>query len=272
MAMLVLNDVFDRTWRRLLRDNWPRPSTEFWPEATGMLPEFLYLAEVYWGLEGRLLDHGFTFAYDKRLLDGLNSPERAAQTRDLLSASLPDPGRLARFLENHDELRSAATFGGLLTGAASLLVSVPGMRFFFDGQLEGRRIKVPVQLGRWPEEPPDEAVCGLYRRALAFARDPVLHDGDWKLLRVSPAGDSSFAEIVAYRWRSADSLVVVTVNLGAAMSQAHVEIGGDLFPGEVFDFEDRLTDLSYRWTRDALLDRGLYVRLEAGRAHLFTVH
>jgi hypothetical protein len=272
MAMLVLNDVFDRTWRRLLHDNWPRPSTEFWPEATGMLPEFLHLAEVYWGLEGRLLDHGFTFAYDKRLLDGLNSPERAAQTRDLLSANFPDPSRLARFLENHDELRSAATFGGLLAGAASLLVSVPGMRFFFDGQLEGRRIKVPVQLGRWPEEPPDEAVCALYRRALAFARDPVLHDGDWKLLRVSPAGDSSFAEIVAYRWRSADSLAVVTVNLGAAMSQAHVEIGGDLFPGEVFDFEDRLTDLSYRWTRDALLDRGLYVRLEAGRAHLFTVH
>jgi hypothetical protein len=90
-------------------------------------------------------------------------------------------------------------------------------------------------------------------------------------LKVSPAGDSSFADIIAYRWRSADSLAVVTVNLGAATSQAHVEIGGDLFPGEVFDFEDRLTDLSYRWTRDALLDRGLYVRLEAGRAHLFTV-
>jgi hypothetical protein len=145
------------------------------------------------------------------------------------------------------------------------------MRFLFDGQQEGRRIKVPVQLGRWPEEPADEAVSALYRRALAFARDQVLHDGEWKLLRVSPAGDPSFADIVAYRWRSAGALAVVIVNLGAATSQAHVDIADDLFPGEVFDFEDRLTNESYRWTRDALLDRGLYVRLEAGRAHLFTV-
>ena len=272
MAMLVLNDVFDRTWRRLLRDNWPRPATEFWPDTTRKLPEFIYLAEVYWGLEGRMLDQGFTFAYDKRLLDGLLSPQRATHTRDLLSASFPDPSRLARFVENHDEGRSAATLNGLLGAVASLLVSLPGMRFFFDGQLEGRRIKVPVQLGRWPEEPADEAVSALYRRALAFARDQVLHDAEWKLLRVSSGGDPSFAGIVAYRWRCAGALAVVTVNLGAATSQAHVDIGGDLFPGEVFDFEDRLTDVSYRWTRDALLDRGLYVRLEAGSAHLFTVH
>jgi hypothetical protein len=272
MAMLVLNDVFDRTWRQLLRDDWPRPATEFWPETTRMLPELLYLAEVYWGLEGRLLDQGFTFAYDKRLLDGLHSPQRAAHTRDLLSASFPDPSRLARFLENHDEPRSAATLGGLLAAAASVLVSLPGMRFFFDGQLEGRRIKVPVQLARWPEESPDEALCALYKRALTFARDGVLHEGDWKLLTGSGAGAPSFADIVAYRWRSADALALVTVNLGAATSWAHVEIGGDLFPGEAFDFEDRLTDATYRWTRDALLDRGLYVQLEAGGAHLFNVH
>jgi hypothetical protein len=272
MAMLVLNDVFDQTWRRLLRDDWPRPATEFWSETTRMLPELLYLAEVYWGLEGRLLDQGFTFAYDKRLLDGLHSPDRAAHTRDVLSASWPSPSRLARFIENHDEPRSAATLEGLLAAAVSLLVSVPGMRFFFDGQLEGRRIKVPVQLGRWPEESPDEAVCALYKRALAFARDEVLHKGEWKLLTVSSAGDPSFADIVAYRWRSSEALALVAVNLGAATSQAHVAIDGDLFPGEAFDFEDRLTGATYRWTRDALLDRGLYVRLEAGRAHLFTVH
>jgi hypothetical protein len=271
MAMLVLNDVFDHTWRRLLRDDWPRPATEFWPETTGILPELLYLAEVYWGLEGRLIDHGFTFAYDKRLLDGLHSPQRGSYTRDLLSASFPDPSRLSRFLENHDEPRSAATLGGVLAPAASLLVSLPGMRFFFDGQLEGRRIKTPVQLGRWPEESPDEAVCALYKRALAFAREQVLHDGQWKPLTVSTAGDSTFTDIVAYRWRSADALAVVIVNLGEATSQALVEMGGHLLPGEVFDFEDRLTDASYRWGREALLDRGLYVRLEAGRAHLFNV-
>ena len=223
------------------------------------------------GLEGVLLEQGFTFAYDKRLLDSLHSADRAARTRDHLSASFPDPSHLARFLENHDEARSAATLGEHLASAASLLASVPGMRFFFDGQLEGRRIKAPVQLGRWPEEPPDEAVRRLYERALAFARARVLHEGEWKLLTVSTAGDPSFGGIVAYRWRSPDSLALVVVNLGAATAQAHVAIGADLVPGGAFDFDDRLTDATYRWTRESLLDRGLYVRLEAGGAHLFHV-
>ena len=34
MAMLALNDVFERTWGRLLRSAWPRPAEEFWPRAT----------------------------------------------------------------------------------------------------------------------------------------------------------------------------------------------------------------------------------------------
>jgi hypothetical protein len=30
----------------------------------------------------------------------------------------------------------------------------PGLKFFQDGQLEGRRIRLPIQLCRAPEEPP----------------------------------------------------------------------------------------------------------------------
>ena len=32
MAMLVLNEVFERTWRRLLRERWQVPVREFWPD------------------------------------------------------------------------------------------------------------------------------------------------------------------------------------------------------------------------------------------------
>ena len=42
-------------------------------------------------------------------------------------------------------------------------------------------------------------------------------------------------------------------------------------PGAAFDFKDWLTEVSYRRTRESLLDRGLFVRLEAGSAHLFIV-
>jgi hypothetical protein len=106
---------------------------------------------------------------------------------------------------------------------------------------------------------------------LAFARTEVLHDGEWRLLTVSPAGDRSFHDIIAYRWRSPRALAVIVVNLGAGAAQAHVAVGGDLFPGAAFDFADSLTSVVYRRTRGPLLEHGLYVRLDAGRAHLFSV-
>jgi hypothetical protein len=291
MAMLVLNEVFDGTWRRLLDGRWTRPRSEFWVDATWSVPKLVYLAEVYWSLEERLLDQGFTFAYDKRLLDAIHGPDAASTVRDVLASPLPEPFRLARFIENHDEPRSAATLSRCVTAAASLVATGPGMRFFYDGQLQGRRIKAPVQLARWPDEPADEPIRAMYERILRFAREPLLHEGDWALLPVLSAGDHSFNDIVAYRWRQPikgrptsvgrgvmpqspslhDQLAVVVLNFGRSAAQAHVRVIDDLPPGYAFDFVDALTDARYRWTRESLVDSGLYVRLEAGGAHLFRV-
>jgi hypothetical protein len=263
--------VFEGTWRRLLRDAWPRLAAEFWVETTCTVPALQYVAEVYWSLEERLLDQGFSFAYDKRLLDALHARDAASTARDVLAAPSPDPSRLARFIENHDEPRSAAALSRCLPAAASLVATGPGMRFFFDGQLDGRRIKAPVQLGRWPDEPADDRIRTMYDRLLRFARQPLLHDGDRRLLQVSAAGEHSFNDIVAHRWRSSDALAVVALNLGASAAQAHVRVADDLPDGEEFDFVDALTGARYRWTREPLLAAGLYVRLEAGSAHLFQV-
>jgi alpha amylase-like protein len=271
MAMLVLNDVFDSTWRRLLRDSWPPLARDFWVEATRDLPNLEYVAEVYWNLEARLLDEGFTFAYDKRLLDGLHARDAASIVRDVLAAPAPPPQRLARFIENHDEPRSAAHLSRCVPAAAALVATAPGLRFFFDGQLEGRRIRAPVQLGRWPDEPVDDAIRQMYTRTLQFARAPLLHDGEWRLLHLTGAGDHSFNDIVAYRWRLGEALAVVALNFGGSASQAHVWISDDLPRGREFDFVDARDGARYRWSRESLLTTGLYVRLEAGAAHLFNV-
>jgi len=67
MAMLVLPDVFDRTWGRR--------APPFWPEATRrareLAPGFCFMAEVYWDLEWTMLEQGFDYAYDKRPYDRL---------------------------------------------------------------------------------------------------------------------------------------------------------------------------------------------------------
>jgi alpha amylase-like protein len=272
MAMLLFNDVFDRTWRSLLGDDWPIPAMEFWSRATVAVPQLIYLAEVYWDLEPRILDQGFSFAYDKRLLDALHEPAPAARVGQLLTAERPERSRLCRFIENHDEPRSAATLGSHLAASACLMASTPGMRLFFDGQLEGRRVRAPVQLGRWPDEPVDRSVQELYDRVLAFTARNVLHDGAWRILDVSPATDHTWQNIVAYRWRAGAALAVVVVNLSATSSEAHVSVSGELTDADAFDFEDELTGHSYRWTHESLDARGLWVRLDGGRGHLFLVH
>ena len=69
MAMLVLPEVFQRTWGIT-----PEP---FWPKATAAVreahPAFTFMAEVYWDLEWTLQQQGFDYCYDKRLYDRLQS-------------------------------------------------------------------------------------------------------------------------------------------------------------------------------------------------------
>jgi hypothetical protein len=270
MAMLVLTDVFERTWRHVLRDRWPRPSSEFWPEATREVPSLIYLAEVYWDLEWTLQQQGFHFTYDKRLLDRL----RAAQGEDVrlhLTADAPFRDRLVRFLENHDEARSAAVFGTRLPAAATLAATLPGLRFFFDGQLTGARLRVPVQLGRWPDEPADPSIADLYRVLLTATGQPIFHDGEWQLLDVSRVGDVPFPGLIAYRWRLGRELAIVVVNVGDSPAEGHVAVAADLPDGDEFDFHDRVGGETYRWGRQSLVSHGLYVRLLPGQAHVFVV-
>ena len=83
MAMLVLPDVFRRTWgeRAIPRDGSAPVDRSFWPDAISRVrtarPGFLFMAEVYWDLEWTLQQQGFDFTYDKRLYDRLHGSERA---------------------------------------------------------------------------------------------------------------------------------------------------------------------------------------------------
>src|SRR5206468_12823398 len=101
-------------------------------------PEFLFMAEVYWDMEWTLQQQGFDYTYDKRLYDRLRE-QHARPVREHLCAGTDFQDKLARFLENHDEPRAAATFAPAVHAAAAVLTYFsPGLRFFHQGQLEGR--------------------------------------------------------------------------------------------------------------------------------------
>ena len=70
MAMLVMNNIFERTWGPRAG---ARPSAEYWPEVIQAVkkkyPDFLFMAEAYWDQEWELQQQGFSYCYDKKLYD-----------------------------------------------------------------------------------------------------------------------------------------------------------------------------------------------------------
>src|SRR5260370_7366119 len=122
------------------------------------------MAEVYWDLEFRMQQLGFDYCYDKRLYDRLVH-EDAASIRQHLAADLGYQRRLVRMIENHDEARAAAVFEPDKERAAAMVIAtLPGATLYHDGQFEGRRVKLPVQLGRRPDEPLDSDLRDFYAR------------------------------------------------------------------------------------------------------------
>jgi hypothetical protein len=262
MAMLLLNEVFARTWNRGAD---AVPDEEFWPGAIAAHPELVFVAEVYWDLEWRLQELGFHYAYDKRLYDRLLDGSAAA-VRAHLAADAGYRGQLVRFLEDDDEDRALAAFGAArLEAVATLLATLPGMRFYHHGQLEGRATRLPVRLLRTADEPIDATVRDLYERLLRLSDQPIYHEGVWRLLDVQPLGAAD--DLVAYAWTSEREQRVVVVNLGRGPAEGLVRLPR-LPDTPAVEFHDELHGATYTWSSADLRD-GLFVRLDGHRSHVF---
>lgn len=276
MAMLVLNEIFDEAWGAV--QPYPKPETEFWSDAIAALPDFIWIAEVYWDRERELQELGFSFTYDKTLYDLLRAG-RAPEINRRLARDLPYQGKLVRFLENHDEPRSASVFGEARFPAVGVLfATLPGMRFYHQGQLEGRRIRLPIQLARAQTEGTSRYFLEFYDRILEWTNDTAFHQGAWTLLCVTGAGDASSVSLIAHQWRSASGWKLVAVNLSASTARGMVRLTespgdhGDK-PGtdDALSFLDQLTGRTYQYRAEQIFRDGLYIELGAFGAHLFSV-
>src|SRR6516165_6594423 len=223
MAMLLLPDIFQRTWGLT--------PESFWPNATATVhakyPAFTFMAEVYWDLEWTLQQQGFQYCYDKRLYDRLREGH-ARPVRDHLRAGLDYQDKLARFLENHDEPRAAATFAsGVYEAAAIITFLSPGLRFFHQGQFQGRKKRISPHLVRAPQEPVDEGLERFYNRLLDVLRQPVMRDGQWQLLECVPAweGNWTWDCFLAFAWHGPGAeRLLATVNYAPNQSQCYVRL------------------------------------------------
>jgi hypothetical protein len=280
MAMLLLPDVFLRTWgAAAMPSDGSAPVDEpFWPDAIAEVrarhPEFVFLAEVYWDLEWVLQQQGFTYTYDKRLYDRLRE-RKAGPVRSHLSAPLAFQNHCARFLENHDEKRAAAVFPPEVHSPAAVLTYLsPGLRFLHEGQLEGRRAHASIHLARRRAEAVDPAVQAFYAKLLEVLKRPQVREGRWALHTCRPAweGNATVDQFLAFGWEPGPGpRLLAAVHFGSTRGQCYVELPFSELRGKRVLLRDLLSTAQYERDGAELASRGLYLDMAAWGYHVFEV-
>jgi hypothetical protein len=268
----MLNDVFQRTWGERAG---ARPADEYWPATIAAVKadhgDFVFLAEAYWDLEYALQQQGFDYCYDKRLYDRLIH-DGAEAVHGHLTGDTVYQERLLRFIENHDEPRAAAAFpAGKARAAAVAMLAQTGARLVHDGQLDGRRVQLPVFLGRRPDEQPDPDLRAFYERLLEGISDDVFRTGAWQLAEASGwDGNDGWRNLLAWVWHGDGSRKLVVVNLGDARAEGRVSLPWDELRGADWTLADASSGELYERRGDDLRN-GLYVSLDPWGWHLFDV-
>lgn len=261
MAMLVLPDVFQQTWHR--------PALPFWREAIRKVkeryPDFCLMAEVYWNREWDLQQLGFGYCYDKTFYDRLFLHSPRSIHLHWLADTQYQQG-LVRFLENHDEPRIASRLSKPQHFAAAILCYLSeGLKFFHEGQLEGRQLKISPHVSRrWPE-PVDLEINNFYSQLLKLLKNDIVQRGRWMLLDPKPAwdGNQTFENILAFRWKDPECRnLLVIVNYSPSEAQGRVHLSIDRNCVSHVHFANLMSGESHEIHRGELFNPGMLVKLQ----------
>lgn len=279
---------------------------EFWREVVDRVaaeaPDTLLLAEAFWLMEGYFVRTlGMHRVYNSAFMNMLKMEENAKYRQTVKNVLEFNPEILQRFvnfMNNPDERTAIDQFGkeGKYIGAAVLLVTMPGLPMFGHGQIEGFTEKYGMEYRRayWTEEPDRNLVEAherkifplmKKRRLFSGAENFVLYDFfagervDENVFAYSNSHGGERALILFHNrfastrgWvRTSCSRAVkdgcggtrqVRTTLGEALS---VRADGRFY----YRFRDAATGLEYLRHGRELLERGLYVELEAYDYHAF---
>lgn len=273
MAMLMTNSVFAETWNGYVDE---APTTDFWheviPAVRAAQPQMLFMAEVYWDLEQVMQRQGFDYTYDKRMYDRLLQGE-VGDIRAHLQADLSYLQSNIRFIENHDEPRAVESFGeDRQRPAAALICTLPGATLLHQGQIEGRRVKLPVQINRGVKERSHPMLERFYRRLLREVSHPLYHKGQWRLIEPEPIhpADHTHSNLLMYAWTDSADARLVVVNLSGEWSRAAIHLDAWLqLENRNWLLYDALSESYTKQSGEALHERGLQLETPPYGAHLF---
>lgn len=226
MAMLMMNTIFTSTWGGRAGN---APVDEYWPHIIRAVrqqrAEFLFLAEVYWDKQQDMLDQGFDLCYDKDLYDLLHQAHVHAIKKHL-QKPVSYQQQLLRFIENHDEERAAHVFAlDKHVAAAVIMATLPGAHLYYDGEREGRTIKLPVHLSRRVDEPVNESIALFYDKLWSFVAAKNLSSCQWRLLNAtSKLWHRESHHVVAWLWTNGASRFIVAVNYSHEKARVNMDV------------------------------------------------
>src|SRR3989338_2258972 len=279
MAMLILNRVQKEIWKeRIFGGNkFKEPQAEFWEEAIAALkkiyPEFLFIAEVYWGLETELLELGFDYGYDKSFYDYLRE-SNIEELKEYIAEEEETGGRKLKFIENHDEARAAGVFGPeKLKSAAFLLAISGGAHLYHQGQLEGLKVRVPLYLIRGLGEQIDEHIYSFYKKLLPLFKDIPLSAIQRESVALFPAWkeNETYKNFIAIFGRIQGGHYLAVANYSDAQAQCYAYLDVSAIPGEDLIFKDITGQSEYKRNKEEIILRGLYLDMPEYYFHLFKI-
>jgi hypothetical protein len=156
--------------------------------------------------------------------------------------------------------------------AAVLTFLCPGLRFFHDGQLDGRMKKLSVHLARRPDEVPNEDLREFYSLLLKCIHLPIAQNGDWRLLDCSPAWEGNWTSdcFIGFAWQAdGRGPLLVAVNYSGNQSQGYLQVPFGEIRGHAVRLQDLMSDAAYDRDGDDLLSRGLYLDMAPWGYHVF---
>ncbi len=277
---------------------------EFWREVVERVaaeaPDTLLLAEAFWLMESYFVRTlGMHRVYNSAFMNLLRDEDNA-KYRQLLKNTLEfDPQILKRyvnFMNNPDEQTAASQFGkgDKYFGICTLLATMPGLPMFGHGQVEGFSEKYGMEYKRaYLDEVPDQGLVDrhnwqifpLLKKRYLFSEVERFYLYDF--YTVDGLVDEN---VYAYSNRSGDERALVLVHnkfgdtagwvrtsaafmdkQSGTQRQVDLRAGLDL-PGardHFVVFRDSITSLEYIRSCAEIAQKGLYVQLDAYRAHVF---
>lgn len=276
MAMLSLNNVFDNTWSGVLSaGQYHKPSKEFWEECISEVKnvneKFTFIGEAYWDLEWELQRLGFDYTYDKKLLDRLKVGQ-ISELKAHLMAEKEFQYKSIRFIENHDEERAITLLGSDKSKAATVIMStIPGMKLYHDGQFEGKRIKLPAQLGREQNEKVNQCTYDFYKKLLRITNSEIFKYGKWEMVDCTSAweGSRTFNNFLIWKIAFNQRNRIVVVNYSREVSQCRVSLNLSQYPPK-FKLKDILNSKTYYRKTEDVMKEGLFIELGPYKCHIFS--